>query len=320
MTPSEFAAKIRAKYPGAYDKVDDVTLSKKIVEKYPTYTNQVQFDAQPTQPGQITQTEQLGSPQRDITKEVLPVVKEPMVKAGKEFLANPGVPIVVPMVKAAYKTASELGDRFGAGAGVGLQTGSLRRAFDATAPDFEPKQGEKLGYQGGKMLLNPLDVATGATVGKAVLGPSKGAVNKLYRAADKEIGLAERAPSLNKLKELFGLKKGGVADVVNATLDDPKLSPEKAKRVNEYFKNFMSEQEARATNSAQLEKIRKTPMFTMVMKAKIKADNVLKDISPSFTLAQEEASSRAVRKNLMKKAIKLTSLPYRTLRKAFKGD
>lgn len=44
MNPNEFATKIRQKYPGAYDHVDDVTLSKKIVDKYPEYSNQVSFE------------------------------------------------------------------------------------------------------------------------------------------------------------------------------------------------------------------------------------------------------------------------------------
>ena len=37
---TEFAAKIKAKYP-SYKDVDDVTLAKKIVEKYPDYASSV---------------------------------------------------------------------------------------------------------------------------------------------------------------------------------------------------------------------------------------------------------------------------------------
>jgi hypothetical protein len=44
LTPQQFAAKIKAKYP-EYADVDDVTLSKKIVEKYPEYADRVQLDS-----------------------------------------------------------------------------------------------------------------------------------------------------------------------------------------------------------------------------------------------------------------------------------
>ena len=43
----EFATKIRQKYPGSYDDMDDATLSRKIVDKYPQYSD-VTFDQQPT--------------------------------------------------------------------------------------------------------------------------------------------------------------------------------------------------------------------------------------------------------------------------------
>lgn len=46
MTPQEFAAKIKAKYP-QYSGIDDETLSRKIVQKHPEYASQVQFE-QPT--------------------------------------------------------------------------------------------------------------------------------------------------------------------------------------------------------------------------------------------------------------------------------
>jgi len=46
MTPQEFAKKIKAKYP-QYENVDDVTLSQKMVEKYPAYASRVQIPESP---------------------------------------------------------------------------------------------------------------------------------------------------------------------------------------------------------------------------------------------------------------------------------
>lgn len=47
MNTQEFASTIRKKYPGSYDGVDDVTLSKKVLEKYPEYADRVTFESQP---------------------------------------------------------------------------------------------------------------------------------------------------------------------------------------------------------------------------------------------------------------------------------
>src|SRR3990167_1286275 len=35
--PGELAARIRAKYPGAYDGIDDAALEKQVIAKYPQY-------------------------------------------------------------------------------------------------------------------------------------------------------------------------------------------------------------------------------------------------------------------------------------------
>lgn len=64
MSPEEFSQKIRTKYPNAYQDIDDVTLAQKVVEKYPVYASQVNFDTQ------IQPQEQEGFLQRTIGKEV----------------------------------------------------------------------------------------------------------------------------------------------------------------------------------------------------------------------------------------------------------
>lgn len=69
MNPQEFAEKIRSKYPGSYDHVDDVTLSRKIVDKYPQYSSRVTFDdsSMISKVGDIVgqyEKSQIGSPQQ----------------------------------------------------------------------------------------------------------------------------------------------------------------------------------------------------------------------------------------------------------------
>lgn len=53
MKYTDFADKIRAKYPGAYDSVDDKVLAEKIIEKYPEYGSQVEFDQPEEGPGTL---------------------------------------------------------------------------------------------------------------------------------------------------------------------------------------------------------------------------------------------------------------------------
>jgi hypothetical protein len=49
MTPQQFSAQVKAKYP-TYAGVDDTTLAKQIIAKYPVYASQVNFGVQPTAP------------------------------------------------------------------------------------------------------------------------------------------------------------------------------------------------------------------------------------------------------------------------------
>src|SRR5271157_4158969 len=48
LSASDFAAKVRAKYPGAYDHLSDIQLVGKIVEKHPEYKDKIASYA-PTQ-------------------------------------------------------------------------------------------------------------------------------------------------------------------------------------------------------------------------------------------------------------------------------
>lgn len=43
MNPTEFANKIRAKYPGSYNNISDLDLTKKVIAKYPVYASQVKL-------------------------------------------------------------------------------------------------------------------------------------------------------------------------------------------------------------------------------------------------------------------------------------
>jgi len=61
VTPQEFAAKIKAKYP-EYKDMDDNELVKKITEKYPTYKDQINFSGEPIKKKSTTEQQPTESP------------------------------------------------------------------------------------------------------------------------------------------------------------------------------------------------------------------------------------------------------------------
>jgi hypothetical protein len=62
MNSQEFAAKVRAKYPGAYDNIDDNTLTQKVIEKYPVYKDSVTMDDEPSKLGSFARGAMSGIP------------------------------------------------------------------------------------------------------------------------------------------------------------------------------------------------------------------------------------------------------------------
>ena len=56
------AAKIRAKYPGAYDGIDDATLEKQVLAKYPQYAKLAEPEPAKTEGRSWADTAQPPSP------------------------------------------------------------------------------------------------------------------------------------------------------------------------------------------------------------------------------------------------------------------
>lgn len=56
MNPTEFATKIRTKYPGVYDNIPDNELTNKVIAKYPVYKSQVNLSEEAVKkPGVVTE-------------------------------------------------------------------------------------------------------------------------------------------------------------------------------------------------------------------------------------------------------------------------
>lgn len=131
MTPAEFAKTIRSKYPGAYDSIDDNTLSQKIVEKYPQYKSQVSFDAPKEEKGLIR-------------------------KAAEAFVSSPIAPIAggifgglagAPLGPGAVGTAA-----LGAGAGEAYRQ-LAARSLGMNAPETWSDAGKQIAGQGAAAAL-----------------------------------------------------------------------------------------------------------------------------------------------------------------------
>lgn len=100
MTPNEFAEKIRSKYPGVYDSLDDKTLTEKVISKYPTYASQVTFEpAEPKSFGGFV--ENVGQDTKDLAvglKDLAVGLGTQPIETGKNIIKA-----VPTMVKDAYK-------------------------------------------------------------------------------------------------------------------------------------------------------------------------------------------------------------------------
>src|SRR5215472_18729193 len=64
LTPQQFAARVRAKYPGAYDDLSDTDLTQKVLTKYPEYSDMVSMPTggQATDSGPMSASERRAVP------------------------------------------------------------------------------------------------------------------------------------------------------------------------------------------------------------------------------------------------------------------
>lgn len=164
MNYKEFAGKIRAKYPGSYDDLDDMTLAKSIVDKYPVEYSDVKFDDPKKESGYKVP---------EIVKKTAQTLMTPVrgfrgIGVGTQKLLKniplrnivPGGAMTPTDVMNAIKNVPE----------------ALQRSAEATKPGFVPLPGEQTGAALGEMagfggLTAPLAAINPATtLGKTVYG------------------------------------------------------------------------------------------------------------------------------------------------------
>ena len=86
MTPEEFAKKIRERYPGAYDKIDDIELSRKVVQKHPVYRGQVNF-ADPEKIERLRGEAEIAVEEAERVSGFGGIAKETVKEAGRELFS-----------------------------------------------------------------------------------------------------------------------------------------------------------------------------------------------------------------------------------------
>ena len=228
MNAQEFAETIRKKYPGAYDKVDDVTLAKKVVEKYPVYADKVTFEAagaeQPEKKGML----------RKIAESVIDSPALPI--AGGVIGGAAGLPLGPGAIATAGAggAAGEAYRQLGARAlGMKAPATSTQAAKDIGIEGLTQAAGEALGLGvikpvaklTGKLLkkpagqlfqiitkMKPEDAATLFKNPKAILPGQMEKASKAWRAAAEKIGIAVDDVSPEMVEILKGDGKAKVFD------------------------------------------------------------------------------------------------------------
>tara|TARA_R110000868_G_scaffold75379_3_gene217559 strand:+ start:4615 stop:6654 length:2040 start_codon:yes stop_codon:yes gene_type:complete len=151
MNPTEFANKIRQKYPGAYDSLDDNTLTQKIIAKYPTYASQVKIaPAQSTAGTLLNPLKEgvqglktlYGGGEQGIANKL-----KQDVQAGAQDIQNGDV--LKGIAKSGLRTAGDVAGAIYAPVGAVLQATGINKVFDYLG---------ELSQKGGK--YNPINLIT----------------------------------------------------------------------------------------------------------------------------------------------------------------
>lgn len=151
MNPQEFASKIRAKYPGAYDSIDDVTLSQKMIAKYPVYQSQVKFHTQPEVKGTLLNPLKesvqglktlYGGGEQGIANKL-----KTDIQSGAQDIQNGNV--IKGVAKAGLRTAGDVAGAIYAPVGALIGATGINKVFDYLG---------ELSQKGGK--YNPINLIT----------------------------------------------------------------------------------------------------------------------------------------------------------------
>lgn len=208
---SDLAKRIRAKYPGAYDDMDDAALEKAVLAKHPEYADLAQPEKQPAQPAE---------PQGDLGRFAgYKRLGDAVMGAGKAAINHPvqslamlGGLAAVPLTGGASVPAAMAAAGLGAAGGAGLgsivnaarggENGPTSASGVAKTMAAEGAAGA-IGEGAGRGISKAL-TAGGKLVYKTALRPSMGLQREFGDIAQTGI------------KEGAAVSEGGLSKVVNA--------------------------------------------------------------------------------------------------------
>lgn len=186
MNSSEFADKIRSKYPGAYDDMDDNTLTQKVLAKYPQYQDMV--DESPSKLGSFARGVMSGVPGAETAVSGIESALTPKTyqesHQGLEDLKNKDWE-TNPVSYGAGKATGIVGtsliapevEGLAGAAGVGAGIGALAGADAASKPSDIPLEALKGAPTGAAMGAVGHGIVSG--LGKAIPAISKSLVANL---------------------------------------------------------------------------------------------------------------------------------------------
>lgn len=183
--PGKLAAMVRAKYPGAYDDMDDTTLEKSVLAKYPQYADLAQDEPQPqAEPSMLSRASELA-------KNAVPILKAPQMIGGalRTMAAHPvetgaiaGGMLAVPLTGGASIPAALAAAGLGGAGGAGL--GAIYGA--ATGNENTPQtSGDVLATMGKEGAMQAAAEGGGRLISGALAKGGRALYNRALRPATK---------------------------------------------------------------------------------------------------------------------------------------
>ena len=238
MNPQQFASKIRAKYPGAYDNVSDEELINKVIAKYPVYKSSVVF---PTAPKSDSILSPLGQKTvqgvSNIYNEGAQNVKNDITSAAQRYNNAPNTAMGTLVEKPAILLKS-VGD---------VTTDVVKTAFDPVAKPIS----SLIGFISDKISNIPFvqRIAASDAVGKIL----KGANDLSQRAEDIKKNHPDLADAVDTLVTIGGIALGEkpIQSAAESTLNTTKkVASDLASGTKNFVDNAVQNSQNKATNKA----------------------------------------------------------------------
>lgn len=310
--PQELAKKIRAKYPGMYDDLDDATLEAKILAKYPDYKDLSSEPEEVREPGLIKEAWSAA------TKPIIDIRGEPTVRAATDLYAqqhpiiggigNFGIDLVSGLSSPLNLAFGGLGGVEAGAAKIGLPAAArlaqIGRRTLSVPVGIEGAQNLYEGYQTGSPAQG---VAGGLELLGGIMGIRKGGPTTPRPSPELPIrpevnpAITGKVPTQITFEDMFGPEAGGPALVtpegVQTAFKNGKITQVQAVKLLE---KYYAEETAKVKSKTPKVVPTETPAEIPVVKTegRITPDEVVRTVTPESAQAafEKEIVTRAAQK------------------------